>query len=95
MKTPETPQEWLERYEKKRDKAYQNYQETGIQKYDREFHKYDQICEAFHALIQHKEERKSDIKKRITNKNAVIDNLLLQKYSRAEVIKMLNEAVYW
>lgn len=95
MKRPETPKEWLERYEKKLLRAQQNYQETGDPKYDRQVEEFEVVTDALVALIQKQEERQVDIKKRITNRDAVIDRLIKDNYSRGEVLELLRDAVYW
>jgi len=94
-KRPETLEEWLARYEAKQHKAFVNYQDSGEPKYDRQIEEYELICDGIRALIERKEERNADIKKRIVNRDYVIDQLLKPAYSRAEVVKMLHEAVYW
>lgn len=95
MKRPETPKEWLERYEKKLWRAQQNYQETGDAKYDRQVEEFEVVTDGLVALIQKQEERQVDIKKRITNRDAVIDRLIKDNYSRGEVLELLRDAVYW
>lgn len=94
-KSPENAKEWLERYETRYARAFDNYQSTGDAKYDRQVYEYDCICTAFRALIEKKEERNYEIEHRIQNKNWAIDKLCNASYTRAEVIKLLNEAVYW
>lgn len=94
-KAPETAYEWLERYDKRYKRAYYNYQETGDPKYDRQIREYECICDAFRALIEKKEERGIDIKKRNTNRDWVIRQLIKPTYTREEVIRMLHDAVYW
>lgn len=94
-KIPETTKEWLQRYEQKRDKAYRNYQDTGDGRYDRQYYEYDVICDALQARLELKEERAVDIKKRMANRDWVIGTLVKNKYSKDEVIKMLQDAVYW
>lgn len=95
MAIPETTREWLERYEKKYQKAFDNYQATGEARYDRQQIEYDIICDAFRAKLQQKSERDDSVKKRLTNMHAVVDRLVNEKYTKAEVIKMLRDAVYW
>lgn len=94
-KQPENAKEWLSRYEKKYQKAYDNYQATGDPKYDRQVWEYSCICDAFRALIEHKDERNVNISQRITNRDWVIDKLVQPTYTRKEVVKLLHEAVYW
>ena len=94
-KQPETAYEWLERYEKRYQKAVDNYQNTGEARYDRQVWEYDCICAAFRALIEKKEEQGVDMKKRLANCNWTIEQLINPSYTREEVIKMLRTAVYW
>jgi len=95
MAIPETTREWLEHYEKKYQRAFDNYQATGEARYDRQQYEYDVICDAFRALLRQKSERDDSIRQRLVNMNAVVDRLVNDKYTRAEVIKLLRDAVYW
>ena len=95
MKQPETSQEWLDYYEKLRQKNEDNYQWSGESRYDRAQYKYSCICDAFRARIAQEKEREVDIKRRMKNCDFVIDRLVAQSYSRAEVIEMLRKAVWW
>ena len=92
---PETTAEWLMRYEKKRDKACMNYQQTGEARYDKQNIEYDVICDALMAKLEKEQESDERLNRRIVNKNAVIDKLIKQEYTRAEVIELLNSAVWW
>ncbi len=93
--TPNNAKEWLERYEKKYQRAYDNYQATGDAKYDRQIWEYDCICDAFRALIDKREKRAEDLVRRRSNCKWTIDRLCKASYSREEVIKLLNDAVWW
>lgn len=94
-RTPETTKEWLEYYEKRQSKFYRMYQETGDPKYDREQYKFGCICDAFQAKLEMEGEREADIRKRLKNKDWIVNNLAKNEYSKDEVIKLLNDAVYW
>ena len=45
-----------EKYAAKADKAFQNYQETGISRYSREYHNAEGLFYAFHAAANAAEE---------------------------------------
>ena len=92
---PDNAYEWLERYEKKYKKADDNYQATGDPKYDRQVWEYRSICDAFRALVEKREKRAADFESRRSNCKWAIDRLCKASYSREEVIKMLNDAVWW
>lgn len=92
---PETLHEWLERYEQKSAKAYQNYQETGIQRYLSQYEEYEMIVECITAKIKERQEHDDHVAKRLKECNWVCDRLVLVSYSNAEVRKMLHDAVYW
>lgn len=95
-KTPENAKEWLERYREKANRAFRNYQNSGDPRYDRQIWEYESICSAFEALLERREERNTEMQKRIRNKDWMIEHQLLDMtYTREEVIKMLNDAVYW
>ena len=95
-KRPETTQEWLNRYEKKRIKAFDNYQSTGEPRYDRQEEEYRVICDALRALLQKENDRDDTIRQRMMNKDSTIDRMTYkEEYTRDEVIKMLNNAVWW
>jgi hypothetical protein len=85
-----------EYYEKLEKKNYMAYQESGDPKYDRAYYRYSQIASAFRAKVRDEGEHEIDLKKRMTNKDAVIGRLIPGKmYTTAEVEKLLNEAVWW
>lgn len=92
---PETPAEWLEHYEKLRNRNMQNYQLTAEPRYLNAEFKYACICDAFRKAVDHDDEYRSDIKKRMSNCAGVCDRLAKPDYSKEEVIKLLKEAVYW
>lgn len=87
--------EWLEHFEKLQEKNEQAYQETGAQRYDDAAYKYDCICTAFRALLEKEADRDDVIKARIRNKNAAVDRLIAKAYTRDEVVKLLNDAIWW
>lgn len=95
MAQPETIHGWLEHYERLRAKNEQTYQETGIQRYDDAQYKYEVICDALRALQERKDDHDTSVAKRIRNKNAAVERLIMQKYTRDEVVKMLEDAVWW
>lgn len=92
---PETTQDWLDRYEKKRLRAFDNYQSSGEARYDRQELEYSIICDALRAKLDAEHERGEEIKRRMNNKTAVVDRLGKDEYTRAEVIELLNNAVWW
>lgn len=97
-RTPETTLEWVEHYDKLMKRAEQNYQETGELRYDKAAYKYSVIVDALMAKRREETEQALDLKKRITNRDAVIDRLeyrIHDNFSYAEVVELLKEAVYW
>ena len=44
-----------DRYQAKADKAYQNYQETGTPRYEREYHNYDDLAAALRVAAGSKD----------------------------------------
>lgn len=92
---PETTKEWFERYEAKMNKAYYNYQETGDSRYDRQEHEYRAIADAFEAKLREESERDDTLRKRRVNCDYVVERLHKSEYTRAEVVEMLNNAVWW
>ena len=92
---PETTQEWIDRYQKKYDRAYDNYQQTGIGKYDSQAYEYMCIVSAFEAQKKRNDERDHELMQRRANMNTVVDRLYKNEYTRDEVVKLLNDAVWW
>lgn len=90
-----TTDEWLEYYEKLEKKNYYAYQETGMSRYDNAWHRYSKIVDAFQAKLESEKQSGLDQKKRIANKNAVVDRLIRETYAKGEVISLLNDAVWW
>ena len=95
MRQPETAREWLDHYEKLRQKNFMNYQMSGEPRYDNAEHKYSAICDAFRARIEQEKEREVDIKGRMRNFEYVVDQLVSPTYTKAEVVEMLRKAVWW
>ena len=94
-KQPETTREWLDHYEKLKQKNYYMFQETGEPKYDNAYIKYDTICEAFRAKLSDEDDRDSTIRKRLRNRDGAKANLIKDEYSLEEVCKLLDDAVWW
>ena len=92
---PETTQEWIERYQKRYDRAYDNYQQTGESRYDSQSYEYMCIVNAFEALAKREDERDHELTKRRANMNASVERLYKKEYTRDEVVKLLNDAVWW
>lgn len=95
MALPETTQEWIERYEKRYQRAYDNYQQSGDARYDSQQYEYRCIADAFEAKLKQEKERGDEIQKRMRNKNFAVDRLYKNEYTREEVIKLLDDAVWW
>lgn len=94
-KRPETTQEWLDRYEAKYNRAFENYQSSGDPKYDRQQDEYMTICDALRAKLERENERGDELKRRMNNMNHATNNLIKDEYTRDEVIKLLQNAVWW
>jgi hypothetical protein len=92
---PETTQEWIDRYQKRYDRAYDNYQQSGEQRYDSQAYEYQCIVSAFEALQKREDERDRELERRRVNMNAAVDRLYKNEYTRDEVIKLMNDAVWW
>lgn len=83
-------------YDELAKKNYRAHQETGESRYDRAYSKYDKIADAFRAKVRTEGEQEVDLKKRMANRDGVIGRLIPNKtYSYDEVVKMLNDAVWW
>lgn len=88
--------QWAEYYEKLEQKNYIAYQESGESRYDRAQYKYRKIADAFRAQCREEDERGAIMRKRISNKDAVLDRLIPNKmYTVDEVKKLLEDAVWW
>lgn len=92
---PETLHEWLERYQNKADKAYWNYQDSGEEKYYRQYEECGMIAECIQARLDAKALHQQDIDRRTRNCEWQCSQLLKLEYSRDEVIKLLHDAIHW
>lgn len=92
---PDNAKEWLELYERKLQLAYDNYQESGLTRYDYQVAQYDTICDALRALVYKREALEDTWAKRRRNCEAIIDTMRKPEYSRDEVITFLRDAIYW
>ena len=92
---PETTTEWLDHYIRLRDRNADLYQENGEQKYYRASVKYDVIIDGLNALEEKNQEQDERLARRIRNKNAAIERLTEETYTREDLLRILGEAVYW
>lgn len=91
-----TASQWANYYDQLSNKNYMSYQETGETRYDNACIKYERIADAFRAKAEQEKESGADMKKRMNNKNFVVERLIPGKdYSYDEVVKLLNDAVWW
>lgn len=91
-----TPDQWADYYDKLSKKNYMAYQETGEQRYDNAYYRYEKIADAFRARSKQETDDGEEIRKRMTNKDYVVARLIPGKmYSYAEVVKLLDDAVWW
>lgn len=82
--------EWRDYYEKLRQRAYMNYQESGMARYDRQELQYGKIVDAFNGYLKNKEERDSEKMRRIRNINAYVEqHLYKDTYNRNEVLALI------
>ena len=83
--------QWAEYYENLEQKNYIAYQESGESRYDRAQYKYGKIADAFRAQCREEDERGAIMRKRISNKDAVLDRLIPDHMYTAEEVKKLLE----
>ena len=95
MALPETTVEWLERYQKKFERAYWNYQDSGDPKYDRQVYEYGAIVDAFKAKRVREAERGDEQFRRTRNAEDAISKLIKNEYTRDEVEELLRKAAWW
>lgn len=82
--------EWRDYYEKLRQRAYMNYQESGMARYDRQELQYGKIVDAFDGYLANKEETDSEKMRRIRNINAYVEqHLYKETYNRNEVLALI------
>lgn len=94
-KRPETYEDWLERYEHKRELAYDNYQGSGEPRFSRQEEEYSVICDALRALIEKDKDVIETWAKRRDSYDYMVSRLMKSEYTRDEVEDMLRRAVYW
>lgn len=91
-----TSAQLAEYYDSRAKKKYDDYQQTGERRFEREYIKLDMIADAFRAKAREEGEHEVDIKKRMANRDFAIGNLIPGKmYTKAEVEKLLHDAVWW
>lgn len=84
--------EWRDYYDGLRKKAENNYQESGMARYDREHHKYEVIVEAFDKAIEHDDERDNDRVRRMHNIDAYMDRYgAKDTFTKAELTRIVND----
>lgn len=91
-KTDWTLEEWRDYYDKLQKRAYMNYQETGIGRYDNEQFKYSKIVDAFNGYIAFRDEEDKERLRRKRNIDAYASQYVCKDhYTRNEVLKMLRD----
>jgi len=95
MALPETTRGWIERYEKRYQRAWDNYQNSGEKRYDSQAYEYQCIVDAFRAKQDREDERDEQLHRRMRNMNAMTERLYKEEYTRDEVIDLLGKAVWW
>lgn len=88
-------QDWYHKYNQLYLKNYKAYQQSGEPRYDNAAWKYQKIAEAFQAKLEKERNRDIEISSRLKNKEAVIDRLIKDSYSKDEVKDLLDKAVWW
>lgn len=84
--------EWRDYYSKLMHRAEDNYQSTGLSRYDREHHKYDVIVEAMNKAIEHDNEADNDRIRRMHNIDAYFDRYgSRDSFTRAEVLRIVQD----
>lgn len=93
MRTKEdwSMREWLDYYERLRQKAYMDFQETGTSRYDREELRYSKIVDAFVGYLENKSEADDEKLRRRRNIEAYAESHVYKDtYTKAEVLAILN-----
>lgn len=84
--------EWRDYYDKLAKRAEDNYQQSGMSRYDREHHRYVVIVDAMNKAIEHDDERDNDRYRRMHNIDAYFDRYgAKDSFSRAEVVKIVQD----
>ena len=94
-KLPESTREWLEYYQAKYKKAFDNYQATGEKRYDNEAYRMEIIVDAFEAKLAKKADEDEVIRQRMVECSHVCDSLMQTEYTRQQVKDLLYKAVRW
>lgn len=91
-------QDAREHYDRLCHKNYQNYQETGEQKFYDAFTRYEMITDAMDAYIDQRDERDHDKMTRRKNVREYIDQHMYDRnrtYTHDEVVRMLEMVGEW
>ena len=87
--------EWRDYYDKLAKRAEQNYQSSGMARYDREHHKYTVIVDAMNKAIEHDDERDNDRMRRVYNIEAYFDRYgARDSFTRSDVEKIVRDIKY-
>ena len=85
-------EEWRDYYEGLRQKAYYDYQESGMARYDRREHQYGIIVAAFDGYIDNKKDHDTGWQRRRNNILAYYDKLQgKDTFTLAEVKRILDD----
>lgn len=82
-------------FDKKSEKAFDSYQETGSPSYEKTHEKYRDLAEALRIALEVDVIRNNDRTKRARNIRDYAERLFDKTYTKEEVKTLLCEVAYW
>ena len=89
-----TIEKYLEQYEKKENKAWLNYQDSGNPYYLRSYEKYKVFINILILALNAQNNRNIEVEKRNRNITSYLEKLQPRDYSFSEVKKIINDLRY-
>lgn len=88
-------EKYILEFDKKSEKAFSDYQETGSPSYERTYQKYKDLAEALRVALENDDDRNCDRARRVRNIRDYAERLVDKAYTKDEVKNLLLEVSYW
>lgn len=91
----EVIEKYISEFDKKAERYFDNYQETGSPSYERTYRKYRDLAEALRVALENDDDRNCDRDRRCRNIKNYAERLADKTYTKDEVKDILLEVAYW
>ncbi|MCH5149266.1 MAG: hypothetical protein J1G30_01255 [Spirochaetales bacterium] len=91
----ENVERWINEFHKKAERAYDNYQETGKDYYEKTWRKYQDLEACLTVGMETQADVDNQRARRANNISDVAEKLEDRNYTKKEVVSLLLRIAYW